>query len=266
MRHFQQFCENSLDLIQCIATDLDGTLTHAGRFTPALLKALEALTNRDLTVVIVTGRSAGWVSGLVSYLPIAGAIAENGGLYFPGKAAEPIWVSGAGKFGNLEEVTAHRQQLAAQFRALQAEFPQIQESTDNRFRLTDWTFDVQGLSQSELATMGDRCQEAGWGFTYSTVQCHIRPQGQDKAIALEWVLHHSFPHLNREQVLTIGDSPNDASLFDPAHFPHSVGVANVRHYLDQLPHPPAYVTTGSEVDGFCEIVTRLINARSRQGF
>jgi hypothetical protein len=68
--------------IKMIATDMDGTLTHYGRLSPLLLERLERLRDRGIPVLIVTGRSAGWVSALVEYLPVAGAIAENGGDLF----------------------------------------------------------------------------------------------------------------------------------------------------------------------------------------
>jgi len=167
--------------IRLIATDMDGTLTRRGKFTPLLLQALEALKAADIPVVIVPGRSAGWVQGVVAYLPVAGAIAENGGLFYPGDTDPEFLVE-------LPDIATHRQALAKLFHQLQQAFPQIQEAPDNRFRLTDWTFDVRGLSAADLQTLGDRCHAAGWGFTYSTVQCHIKPAAQDKASALEQVL------------------------------------------------------------------------------
>src|SRR5919202_4841916 len=79
----QAITNASFKNIRLIATDMDGTLTQHGKFTANLLRAFERLIAVDIPVLIVTGRSAGWVSGLVSYLPVAGAIAENGGLFYP---------------------------------------------------------------------------------------------------------------------------------------------------------------------------------------
>ncbi|HEY9697430.1 MAG TPA: HAD family hydrolase [Trichocoleus sp.] len=238
--------------IRLIATDMDGTLTRSGKFTSALLQALLDLKQAGIPVVIVTGRSAGWVSGIVSYLPVAGAIAENGGLFYAANDPEPkLLVS-------IAEMAIHRQKLAQLFYELQSEVPQIQESADNCFRITDWTFDVQGLSAAQLEQLSDRCHQQGWSFTYSTVQCHLKSMGQDKAPGLEWVLQHHFPTLNPRQILTVGDSPNDESLFDPDRFPHSVGVANIQHYLDRLAHQPTYITQAAEADGFCELACFLL--------
>jgi soluble P-type ATPase len=58
-----------------LATDMDGTLTKGGKFTSQLLNTLESLSKAKVPVLIVTGRSAGWVSAISSLMPIVGAIA-----------------------------------------------------------------------------------------------------------------------------------------------------------------------------------------------
>lgn len=243
---------DSVKQIRLIASDMDGTLTLSGKFTPALLQALENLAAAEIKVLIVTGRSAGWVSGLVSYLPVAGAIAENGGLFYLANCEAPVTLT------PIPDIVTHRQQLAKVFGQLQTEFPQICESDDNRFRLTDWTFDVQGLNPSQLQRLGNLCQQLDWGFTYSNVQCHIKPLGQDKAVGLLQVLGDYFPNYTPDQVVTVGDSPNDESLFNVNKFPLSVGVSNVRHYTDQITYHPAYVTNSSECEGFYELAQFLL--------
>lgn len=242
--------------IRLVATDMDGTLTQLGKFTPALLQALEDLATAGIEVLIVTGRSGGWVSGLVTYLPVAGAIAENGGIFYVNQSKPGVALT------SILDIAAHRQQLAATFAQLQSEFPEIRESADNRFRITDWTFDVQGLEPAQLQRLGFLCQQLGWSFTYSNVQCHIKPLRQDKAAGLLQVLREFFPQYTPEQVLTVGDSPNDETLFDPSYFPVSVGVANVLDYVSQLTHQPAYVTTAAEGEGFCELARYLLDQKS----
>jgi HAD superfamily hydrolase (TIGR01484 family) len=233
---------------------MDGTLTRQGKFTAALLQALEDLAAADIKVMIVTGRSAGWVSGLSAMMPVAGAIAENGGLYFPSENQKPIIIT------PIADLAQHRQHLATTFENLQTKFPQIQESADNRFRITDWTFDVAGLRQDELQTLDNLCQQMGWGFTYSNVQCHIKPQGQDKAVGLLQVLGEYLPQYSPEQIVTVGDSPNDESLFNHRYFPISVGVSNVLEYVNQLKYHPAYITTAAEGEGFCELSSYILQS------
>jgi hypothetical protein len=238
--------------IRLIATDMDGTLTQNGKFTPALLQAFEDLNSANIKVLIVTGRSAGWVSGLANYLPIVGAIAENGGLFYPSNNEAPITLA------SISNRADHRQQLTGVFQKLQLEFPQICESSDNVFRITDWTFDVRGLSLIQIQEMSKRCHELGWGFTYSNVQCHIKPLDQDKATGLLQVLQKYFPQY-KSKVVTVGDSPNDEALFNPSYFPISVGVANVLEYANQLKYQPAYITAAGEGQGFCELTRQIVN-------
>lgn len=57
-----------LQNVRLVAADMDGTLTQRGKFTASLLQALEDLAKAGIAVLIVTGRSAGWVSGLAAYL------------------------------------------------------------------------------------------------------------------------------------------------------------------------------------------------------
>ncbi len=238
--------------IRLIATDMDGTLTQRGQFTPALLQTLTQLAQSQRSTLIVTGRSAGWVQGIVSYLPVIGAIAENGGIFIPKDTLMPVpLVEGTNS-------AAHRTALAQMFAQLQASYPALQPSADNEFRLTDWTFDIQDLTAAEVSQMAHLCAEAGWGFTYSTVQCHIRPPQQDKGIALTTVLQRYWPHLRPQNILTVGDSPNDEGLFEAQRFPFSVGVANVAHYGDRLRHLPGFITQGEEVVGFQELAMRLL--------
>jgi HAD superfamily hydrolase (TIGR01484 family) len=239
--------------LRLIASDVDGTLTQNERFTPELFKAIAQLNQANLPLLLVTGRSAGWVDALRHYLPVAGAIAENGGVYFPAEGPYQV-------LSDIPDLARHRRQLAEQFHLLQHRYPQLQPSTDNAFRITDWTFDVAGLTPAEITAIASRCQ--GWSFTYSTVQCHIKPVGQDKARGLQQVLRQYFPALKPHQVLTVGDSPNDEAMFDPRFFPVSVGVANVLAYRDRLRFLPQYVAASSESSGFCELVALLVGCCS----
>jgi HAD superfamily hydrolase (TIGR01484 family) len=238
--------------IRLVATDMDGTLTRGGKFTPVLFQAFADLKAADMQIIVTTGRSAGRVSGLANYLPVDGAIAENGGLYYHKGEQSPVFLS------SITDLTSHRQQLKEIFQKLQQEFPHIQESADNRFQLTDWTFDVQLLQVEELQQLGQLCAKFGWGFTYSNVQCHIKPLHQDKAAGLLQVLRDYFPNFTTAQIVTVGDSPNDESLFDTSYFKHSVGVANVREYTNQMQHQPTYITTAAEGEGFCELAAYLV--------
>ncbi len=238
--------------IRLIATDIDGTLTSDGKFTRELLESIDLLNAKGIKLLLVTGRSAGWVSAVNNYLPVVGSIAENGGVYF-NRDGEFDFLT------RIDRIEEHRAQLANRFWELQERYPQIQESIDNQFRITDWTFDVGSLSNLELSKIATQCQKWGDSFTFSTIQCHIKPLHQDKGFAILQVLNRYFPELNPNQIITVGDSPNDASMFDRSLFPLSVGVANIEHYTSQLSHHPQYLTKLPEIAGFRQLVNCLSN-------
>lgn len=253
---FAESLPSVLAEIRVIATDMDGTLTNQGQFTPTLLQMLTKLVEADIATLIVTGRSAGWVQGIVAYLPIVGAIAENGGVFIPKTTLEPI------RLVDIDGIDQHRTRLAHIFAHIQTLYATLQPSADNCFRLTDWTFDIGTLTPADLATIAHLCEEAGWGFTYSTVQCHIRLPVQDKGVGLQAVLQQFFPDVTAHQILTVGDSPNDEGLFDATLFPYSVGVANVQHYCDRLQHVPTFITQGAEVAGFQELGMAILASQA----
>jgi HAD superfamily hydrolase (TIGR01484 family) len=246
-----------LSQVKAIAVDIDGTLTLNGRFGSQLLIALERLQAAKIPVLLVTGRSAGWVESLANYLPVMGAIGENGGCYVSREVRCQL-------LGGLkpQEITSHREKLADCFWQLQGSYAQLQESPDNRWRLTDWTFELDKLSPSDLWEIGAQCERWNWDFTYSTIQCHIKLPSQSKATGIRQVakkyLSRFFAGIQPHQILTIGDSPNDSAMFDSEEFPLSVGVANIQEYADQMAHQPSYLTEQREVAGFNEIVDALL--------
>lgn len=245
---------SALGQIQLVATDMDGTLTAKGVFTAALLASFDRLRSHQIDVLIVTGRSAGWVSGLVNYLPVVGAIAENGGLYIDKANLEPVILP------DIPRMTHHRDRLSSLFNRLKDRYPSLVPSVDNPYRITDWTFDIADLNAADLAWMQETCEAQSMGFTYSTVQCHIKIHRQSKAAGLVKVLRQRFPQLTAEQIVTVGDSPNDESLFQE-QFPHSVGVANLAHYLPTLSESPTYLTAAAEAKGFIELVDYLVASK-----
>ncbi|MGL6340167.1 MAG: HAD family hydrolase [Waterburya sp.] len=252
--------DEQLKNIRLVATDMDGTLTNNEKFTSEVIKSLEKLIENKIFVVIVTGRSAGWVNAIANYLPITGAIAENGGLFYSYDLNNLKLVSKV--LTSIGDHNLHRQKLFNIFKLIQSKYPQIKESEDNIFRITDWTFDVEDLTHLELQEINYLCQQQGWSFTYSNVQCHIKPVGQDKANALLQILPEFFPQLITKQVVTVGDSPNDESLFDSNIFPISVGVANISRYLELLQHQPIHITSKAEGQGFCELVELILHSKS----
>ncbi|MCM1981496.1 HAD family hydrolase [Lyngbya confervoides] len=255
MKQLHQAAADWLESIDLVATDMDGTLTKQGLFHPDLLAMLWRLHRAQISVVVVTGRSAGWVQGLFEYLPLTGAIAENGGVLYCDRNRE----------GTVLCPPCNRQELAQLFVQIQREFPQLTPSADNAFRITDWTFEIQELSSAQLAHIAQRCRSQGWDFTYSSIQGHIKPATTSKQRGVLWMTAHAFsPPVTPAKILTLGDSLNDADLLNPAVFPHSVGVANLKPYLLDLPAPPTWMTEKAELAGFLEAMELLLAHRPIQ--
>jgi hydroxymethylpyrimidine pyrophosphatase-like HAD family hydrolase len=63
----------------------------------------------------------------------------------------------------------------------------------------------------------------------------------------------------RARFVFVGDSPNDAPMFD--YFPYSIGVANVRAFGDCGGSPPKYVTDRESGAGFAELADLLLAGR-----
>jgi len=73
--------------IRWVLTDIDDTMTRDGKLVPAAYAALCSLKEAGLSVVAVTGRSAGWGQVHLQEWPLDGVITENGAVsYFPGEA------------------------------------------------------------------------------------------------------------------------------------------------------------------------------------
>ena len=144
---------NQADLsdIRLIASDVDGTLTHNGKFSSDFISTLLHLQSAGIKVLLVTGRSAGWVSALVNYLPVAGAIAENGGLFLQSNGQQDL-------LSSIPNLSRHRILLENTFHHIKQLFPYLQASTDNQFRISDWTFDVDDLSTDAIQAISSQCQ------------------------------------------------------------------------------------------------------------
>ena len=250
--------------IQAVATDIDGTLTTSGVFSAEVLRALHGLKAAGLKLILVTGRPSGWVQGLVSYLPVDAAIAENGGVIFLGAEKPPLLRQEL--TGNYKELSGedNRKPLELVFAALRLNHPHLRVTEDNFYRLSDFTFHVDGLSADKLGELKAEVEKLGCAFTWSTIHAHIMPSGQQKGSAVQWLLQHfKLANSPASTTLTIGDSPNDSSLFEERIFPYSAGVANIEKYRAVMDFFPNEIALHSEGNGFVEIANSLLQLKGK---
>jgi len=248
--------------VRGVFTDVDGTLTTAGLLRASTVRALEQLQRARLPVVLVSGRPSGYAEAWLRTLPVAGAIAENGGLYLV-----------RSRSGRLRKVYAQpRRERASARRRLEREVaralravPGARLSTDSLFTEVDLAVDY-----NEDVKLGARAAQrlesllAGRGVKAVRSSVHVNAWvGRfDKASMVRRFLRQEWgTRLGKQDAsfVYVGDSFNDAPLFAAFHL--SIGVANVREVLGSLSAPPRYVTRSAEGRGFEEVARALLRQR-----
>jgi hypothetical protein len=85
----------------------------------------------------------------VNYLPVAGAIAENGGLFLQSNGQQNL-------LSSISNLSRHRILLENTFHHIKQQFSNLYPSTDNQFRITDWTFDINDLSTDDIQAISSQ--------------------------------------------------------------------------------------------------------------
>ena len=248
------------------ACDIDGTITDGHKLTEGTIRSLLELSKHDVSVILVTGRSGGWAAALACYLPgLCGVIAENGGVYVRSNGAEVT----TRLLGGLaeKELPAVRGALQRCFSEVRRTYPDAQEASDNHTRITDFAIQLApAIDPADVAKIAER---NGLGFTYSSVHLHLQGSHCDKGTALCQVLSDEMGFLEEEvkyKVITIGDSINDAPLFNVERFKYSVGVRNILPEIEALGDKrPRFVTLRTQAQGFGEVAEQICQSRACGG-
>ena len=247
---YEEITAQTARQIKLIMTDVDGTLLEDGdEAIPSAAKAIRELEDLGITVGLVSGRFMGKLDEMAKELDIDGPIiAENGGLaklhvddeLFPlGYTREPAMQA----LDKLIEL-----------------FPDsIRGREDNADRLIDVVFFSDVLSTEELRDHIDGdVQLLDSGYIR-----HLMQKGITKGKTLQTILSDGqFNHLNHEEVMVIGDSPTDISLFEL--FPNSVLVPNPNLPAEQtqtLKTICRYESTLSFGEGFAQVANYIIKLR-----
>lgn len=241
--------------IRFVLTDMDETLTHHGRLSAATYAALERLQAAGVVVIPVTAAPAGWCDQMARMWPVDAVIGENGGLMIQRAGQETrrlFW---------RQDADEQRRRLDALSEAVRSAASDALLAEDQPFRMTTLAFrsgDDRDLAERVLAAM----RQAGALTTENNLWLLGWFGGFDKLAMARRVLAEIFGldiDTNGDAVLYVGDSLNDAPMFD--HFRHTVGVSTVRRYLDRMPTPPAWITDGPGGVGFVEAAEAVLAAR-----
>ncbi len=265
-RPLSQASAATFNEVRYILTDIDDTLTLHGRLPASAYQALWRLAEGGFQVVPVTGRPAGWCDMIARFWPVAGVVGENGALYFRYDSQARVmtrryWKSPA-------EREEDRRSLARIREEVLAAVPGCAVAADQAYREADLAIDfcedVAPLPQEAIDNIVSCFTRHGATAKISSIHVNGWYGDYDKlAMSRRFFADVFALHLDRHrnQVLYAGDSPNDAPMF--AFFPHSVGVANVLHFLGHMDADPAWVSAGEGGDGFAELADLLLHTTSR---
>ena len=250
--------------IRYILTDIDDTLTLAGKLPSAAYSALWRLAAAGYEVIPVTGRPAGWCDLIARQWPVAGVVGENGALYF--RYDEKRRIMKRHYWKTEEERSIDRRQLAAIREEVLRKIPGCAVAADQAYREADLAIDfcedVEPLSAEAVQAIVECFTRAGATAKVSSIHVNGWYGDYDKLAMSRRFFADIFAvdiRKDRNQIVYAGDSPNDAPMF--GFFPHSVGVANVRHFAGQLEHQPAWITEKEGGEGFAELADFLLQVR-----
>ena len=262
MTELRPLREADLSGVEAVFTDVDGTLTTAGRLRASTLAMLERLDRAGVAVVLVTGRPAGFAEAWARTLPVSGVIAENGGV------SVRLDGRGALRKGYARPASVRpreRRRLARVVQSALRAVPGARMSTDSLYTEVDLAIDVNEevrLGPEAARKLEEFLAARGVNAVRSSVHVNAWIGPFDKAWMVRRFIRSAFGERlapGDRRWLYVGDSVNDAPLF--AAFPLSVGVANVRGVLELLPHLPRFVTRAPEGAGFEEVARAVLRTR-----
>lgn len=259
-----QLSDDALRNITGVFTDVDGTLTTRGKLPAQTYSALERLHRAGIKVVPVTGRSIAWCEVITRLWPVDAVIGENGAFAMRvdarGHLTTDFVDDAQTRSRNLERI---REVGAEILRAV----PGSALATDQAWHAADLAVDhaeqVPPLPQNAVQHIVDIMRTHGMHATVSSIHVNGWFGKHDKLSASLSLARRAFGadlHAEREHWVFVGDSANDAAMFE--FFPLSVGVANVLDVIDMLPVPPAYLTPAEGGGGFAEVAERILAARA----
>ncbi|MDA8905603.1 HAD-IIB family hydrolase [Candidatus Thioglobus sp.] len=261
MDNISTMSKQQLNEVKIILTDIDDTLTTEGRLKSNAYSALENLSNSGFIVIPVTGRCAGWCDHIARMWPVNGVVGENGAFFFSydhqSKKMQQTYCQ------TPKERKENHLALHEIKKTILKNVSGSALASDQDYRHTDLAIDfaedVATLSSNKIKEIVTIAENAGAIAKVSSihVNCWIGSHNKlsTSLTTLEQVFGVSNSNIQNE-VLFIGDSPNDSMMFD--YFNKSVGVANVMDFIKELDKPPKYITLNHSGEGFVELADSLL--------
>ena len=250
--------------LRFVLTDIDDTVTTDGRLTADAYSALEQLSAAGLTVIPITGRPAGWCDHIARMWPVFAVVGENGAFYMRyDRAARKMTTH---HFASEARLANNRQKLDRLALEILQQVPGSALASDQPYRLTDLAIDfcedVAPLPERAVQQIVEIFEAAGAQAKVSSIHVNGWFGEHNKLSMTKRLLARDFGIVlqnDNDNILFIGDSPNDEPMFE--FFKYSVGVANIQRQLHRLTHRPKFVTPSEGGAGFVEMAHRLLFAR-----
>jgi HAD superfamily hydrolase (TIGR01484 family) len=268
MKLWSEFPNELATKIDVVFSDLDDTISSEGKILPEAFNALWQLYKEGIHTVLITGRCAGWVDHLARMWPVAGVIGENGAFYAymddsdsPSKLKKRYYLSP-------EDVKASKSQFEQIKSEVFAKFPTCKVASDQPYRefdlAIDFCEDVPALSIAEVQEIVEIYEKYGATTKISSIHVNGWFGDYDKLTMAKIYTEERLGFVldqNLDRTMFIGDSPNDQPMF--SFFPNSIGVENINNFHNVLNFFPKYVTKCKSGLGFAEMVSTLIEKRSK---
>lgn len=260
--------------IRYLVADVDDTLTVDGSLHGVALAALDRAASAGIEVILNTGRPAGYGATLLAYLRgVSAVVVENGGAWFdrqaPSAPADPHEAPLFFRSPADPTLRSRLSELASRV-ASRAGLSFV-PTADNAFRLTDYTVlrRLSGDAASALRALRTYTEEESQGqgsLLASSIHLHFMLDGERPRSKAEGVAQllaargiASPDEFLANHAVSVGDSANDRSFFEPGRFAWSVGVRNIERYLPELGSVrPRHITRAPEGHGLAELIDLLL--------
>jgi HAD superfamily hydrolase (TIGR01484 family) len=253
--------------VAVVFADIDDTLTNDGRLPACAYEALERLSAAGISVAPITGRPAGWCDLIARMWPVAGVVGENGAFYFAYDGGErrmrrAFAISEAKRAEDRAKLDVVRTRILA-------EVPGAAVSADQRYREADLAIDfcedVPPLPAADVDRIKRIFEEEGAVAKVSSIHVNGWYGSYDKLTMTRRFASEVLGldiDADRERIVFVGDSPNDAPMF--GFFPNACGVANVLKFRGRIEAEPTYVASRDGGYGFVEVANRILEAGDRR--
>lgn len=264
MKPVAEFSTNQRRSIKVVFTDIDDTLTTNGRLTADAYAAMEALKDKNIKVVPITGRPAGWCDHIARQWPVDGVVGENGAFYFRYDDTEKRMLRHYADTNSVR--AANREKLKLLGEKILTSVQGTAISADQHYREADLAIDfcedVAALNDQEVDRIVALFEQAGAHAKVSSIHVNGWFGDYDK-LSMTRIFAAECLNMdlesNQQTCVFVGDSPNDAPMFK--FFTHSVGVANISTFIDRISALPTYITKAAGGAGFAEFAAILIEAQ-----